>query len=396
MNKPLEGVLVVALEQAVAAPMATRHLADLGARVVKIERPEVGDFARYYDKSVRGLSSHFVWLNRSKESLALDLKQPQALAILEKLLAKADVLVQNLAPGALDRLGFPAAALRARFPRLIVCGISGYGVDGPYHDKKAYDLLLQAESGLLSITGAGDVPVKAGIAIADIAAGMYAFSGILTALYQRQHTGIGATLDVSMLEALGEWMGYPAYFTSYGGTAPARSGAHHATIAPYGPFTLRDDKILLIGIQNEREWAAFCEQVLHQPEIAQDPRFCANPLRVKHRDALESLVQAAFSRMTIDQAVAALEQSQIAYGQMRTMREFLEHPQLAARGRWRSVDSPAGPLWALQPPGLPEGTEPVFGAIPEVGQHTEAILCELGFDEPGSEHVTAMSDPPIA
>jgi crotonobetainyl-CoA:carnitine CoA-transferase CaiB-like acyl-CoA transferase len=381
LERPLAGLLVIALEQAVAAPLATRHLADLGARVIKIERPGVGDFARHYDQSVHGMSSHFVWLNRSKESLALDLKHPQGMVVLERLLAKADVLVQNLAPGALDRLGFAPVNLLERFPRLIACSICGYGADGPYRDKKAYDLLVQAESGFLSITGIEELPVKAGISIADIAAGMYAFSGIMTALYRRQQTGVGATLEVSMLEALGEWMGYPAYYTSYGGQAPGRSGAHHATISPYGPFVMQDERVLLIGIQNEREWVAFCEQVLHQPGLAHDPRFCTNTQRVQHRATLEALVQEVLASMTIQQAMDCLERAQIAYGQMRSMQEFLEHPQLAARQRWSTVDSPVGPLWALHPPGLPDGTVPVFNAIPKIGQHTEAILREIGFDD---------------
>jgi len=376
IQRPLAGILVVALEQAVAAPFATRHLADLGARVIKIERPEVGDFARHYDRSVRGMSSHFVWLNRSKESLALDLKQPQNIAVIEQLLAKADILIQNLAPGAFERLGLDQIELRQHFPRLIICNISGYGVNGPYRDKKAYDLLVQAESGVLSITGTEESPAKTGISIVDIAAGMYAYSSILTALYRRQLTGVGATIEVSMLEAIAEWMGYPAYYTSYSGKSPERSGARHATIAPYGPFTTQDEKTLLIGIQNEREWVAFCEQVLHEPTLALDARFCTNSLRVEHHVALEALIQEKFASMTLQQAIAFLEQAQIAYGQLRSMQEFLEHPQLAARQS--SVDSPVGPLWALIPPALPDGTEPVFNAIPTVGQHTEAILRELG------------------
>jgi itaconate CoA-transferase len=380
IQRPLAGILVVALEQAVAAPFATRQLADIGARVIKIERPEVGDFARHYDHSVRGMSSHFVWLNRSKESLALDLKQPQNIAVIEQLLAKADILVQNLAPGAFERLGLDQALLRERFPRLIICNISGYGPNGPYRDKKAYDLLVQAESGVLSITGTEESPAKTGISIVDIAAGMYAYSSILTALYRRQLTGIGATIEVSMLEAIGEWMGYPAYYTSYSGQSPKRSGARHATIAPYGPFTTQDEKTVLIGIQNEREWVAFCEQVLHQPDLALDARFRNNTLRVEHRLLLEAIIQKAFIFMTLQQAITLLEQAQIAYGQLRNVQEFLEHPQLEARQRWGSVDSPVGPLWALVPPALPDGTEPVFNAIPTVGQHTEAILSELGFD----------------
>jgi crotonobetainyl-CoA:carnitine CoA-transferase CaiB-like acyl-CoA transferase len=378
-KRPLEGVTVIALEQAVAAPFATRHLADLGARVVKIERPGEGDFARHYDRSVKGLSSHFVWLNRSKESLTLDLKQAAGKEILTRLLAQADVLIHNLAPGAVDRLGFDRATLERTFPQLIVCSISGYGSWGPYREKKAYDLLVQAESGLLSITGTEESPAKAGISVADIAAGMYAFSGILTALYWRTHTGRGTAMEVSLLEALGEWMGYPAYYTAYSGQAPERSGARHATIAPYGPFALGDGRAVLIGIQNEREWTRFCASVLEQPELAEDLRFCSNAERVKHRAQLEAFIQERFRTMTLTQALERLETAQIAYGQMRTVQEFLEHPQLEARGRWREVDSPVGPLWALLPPATLVGVEPVFAPIPELGQHTNAILQELGY-----------------
>jgi itaconate CoA-transferase len=386
-KRALEGVTVIALEQAVAAPFATRHLADLGARVVKIERPGEGDFARHYDRSVKGLSSHFVWLNRSKESLTLDLKQPAGKEILARLLAQADVLVHNLAPGAVDRLGFDPATLERTFPQLIVCSISGYGSWGPYREKKAYDLLVQAESGLLSITGTQDSPAKVGISVADIAAGMYAFSGILTALYRRTHTGRGTSMEVSLLEALGEWMGYPTYYTAYSGQAPERSGARHATIAPYGPFVLGDGRAVLIGIQNEREWTRFCASVLEHPELAEDLRFCSNAERVKHRAQLEAFIQERFRTMTLAQALERLETAQIAYGQMRTVQEFLEHPQLEARGRWREVDSPVGPLWALLPPATLEGVEPVFAPIPELGQHTNAILQELGYS---TEQVVAL------
>ncbi len=378
-KRPLEGVTVIALEQAVAAPFATRQLADLGARVVKIERPGEGDFARHYDRSVKGMSSHFVWINRSKESLTLDLKHPTGKEVLTRLLAQADVFIHNLAPGAVDRLGFDAATLERTFPQLIVCSISGYGSWGPYREKKAYDLLVQAESGLLSITGTEESPAKVGISVADIAAGMYAFSGILTALYRRMHTGKGTAMEVTLLEALGEWMGYPAYYTAYSGQAPERSGARHATIAPYGPFVLGDGRAVLIGIQNEREWTRFCASVLEHPELAEDLRFCSNAERVKHRAQLEALIQERFRTMTLAQVIERLETAQIAYGQMRTVQDFLEHPQLKARERWREVDSPVGPLWALMPPATLEGVEPVFGPIPELGQHTDAILQELGF-----------------
>lgn len=377
--RPLEGITVISIEQAVAAPFATRQLADLGARVIKVERPGVGDFARYYDTTVKGLSSHFVWLNRSKESLTLNLKHPTAREILRKLLARADVFIQNLAPGAIDRLGFGVPTLRERFPKLIVCSISGYGLDGPYRDKKAYDLLIQAESGLLSITGTVDAPSKVGIAVADIAAGMYAFTGVLTALYMRERTGQGAFVEVSMLEALGEWMGYPMYYTFYGGKAPARTGARHATIAPYGPFTTGDGSAVLIGIQNEREWERFCQNVLQKPELATDPRFHSNAKRVKHREVLEEMVQEVFRTLTTKELEERLEREQIAYGRMRTVEEFIEHPQLKARGRWRTVGSEVGELVALAPPTTIEGVDDVFGAIPAVGEHTEKILSELGY-----------------
>jgi len=377
--KPLEGITVVSIEQAVAAPFATRQLADLGARIIKVERPVVGDFARYYDTTVKGLSSHFVWLNRSKESLTLNLKHPIAREILGKLLARADVFIQNLAPGAIDRLGFGVSTLRERFPRLIVCSISGYGLDGPYRDKKAYDLLIQAESGLLSITGTEDAPSKVGISVADIAAGMYAFTGVLTALYMRKRTGQGAFVEISMLEALGEWMGYPIYYTLYGGKAPARSGARHATIAPYGPFATGDGGTVLIGIQNEREWERFCQNVLQRPELARDPRFHSNAKRVKHREILEKMIQEVFRTLTTKELEARLEREQIAYGRMRTVEEFIEHPQLKARGRWRTVDSEVGELVAFVPPATIEGVDYVFGAIPAVGEHVEKILSELGY-----------------
>ncbi|HEX4207236.1 MAG TPA: CaiB/BaiF CoA-transferase family protein [Ktedonobacteraceae bacterium] len=387
--KPLEGITVVALEQAIAAPFATRQLADLGARVIKIERPGEGDFARHYDRSVRGMASHFVWTNRSKESLTLDLKHPEANVVLKRLLAQADVFVHNLAPGAVDRLGFAATTLRETLPRLIICNISGYGSCGPYREKKAYDLLIQAESGLLSVTGTEQTPVKVGISAADIAAGMYTFSGILTALFMRERTGEGTTIEVSLLEALAEWMGYPAYYTAYSGESPKRVGAHHASIAPYGPLTLGDGSALLIGIQNEREWGRFCEQVLKQPELAQEPRFYSNTERVAHRTELEALLDEPFQRMTLDQAIEGLESAHIAYGQMRSMQEFLDHPQLKARGRWREVDSPVGMLQALLPPTSLEGVEPVFGPIPALGQHTDAILQEIGLNE---EEIARMRD----
>ncbi len=375
---PLSGITVVSVEQAIAAPLATRHLADLGARVIKVERPG-GDFARRYDRTVKGLSSHFVWVNRSKESLTLNLKHPAGKRILERLLERADVFVQNLAPGAIERLGFGSERLRAAYPRLIVCHISGYGQSGPYRDKKAYDLLVQAEAGLLSITGTPETPSKAGISVADIAAGMYAFAGILAALLRRERTGEGAVLEVSLLEALGEWMGYPAYYTGYGGQAPPRTGASHATIAPYGPYPTGDGRTVLIGIQNEREWVRFCRQVLERPDLADDPRFATNSARVANRPALRQAIEAAFRQWPLEEIVRRLEAAQIAYGQMRSVEEFLAHPQLKARDDWRQVDSPVGTLWALRPPVRVEGVEPVMNPIPDVGEHTEPILRELGY-----------------
>ena len=378
---PLEGITVVGLEQAVAAPFATRQLADLGARVIKVERPGTGDFARRYDETVNGLSSHFVWLNRSKESLTLDLKQEPARAILRRLLADADVFIQNLAPGVAARLGFDADALRAEHPRLIVCGISGYGATGPYRDKKAYDLLVQCETGLVSVTGSPEEPAKAGISVADIAAGMHAYAGILAALYQRERRGSGTTLEVSLFEALGEWMSYPAYYAAYSGTPPSRTGASHATIAPYGPFTAGDGQQINLGIQNEDEWTAFCARVLGRPELAVDERFATNSARVAHRSALHAAINAAFAALTGDEVIARLDGAGIANARMNTVLEFWDHPQLRARGRWREVGSPAGPLRALLPPVTMTGVDPRMDPIPAVGQHTQAILRSLGYTE---------------
>jgi len=377
---PLQGVTVVAVEQAVAAPFATRQLADLGARVIKIERPGSGDFARSYDSTVKGMASHFVWTNRSKESLTLDLKRPEAAEALRRLVARADVFIHNLAPGAMNRLGFGASALRAAWPALVTCEISGYGTSGPYRGKKAYDLLVQSEAGLVAITGTDDTPSKVGISIADIAAGMYAFSGILAALLRRGRTGEGAALDVSLFDAVAEWMGYPAYYTEYGGGAPARTGARHAAIAPYGPYVAGDGKAVYFGIQNDREWARFCERVLDRPELSADPRFSSNASRVKHQAALDEVIAASFAPLTAAVAIERLDAAGIANARMNTVREFLDHPQLAARNRWRHVDSPVGPLRALVPPFTLDGQEPRMDAIPAVGQHTDAILGELGFD----------------
>lgn len=377
---PLQGITVIALEQAISAPLATRHLADLGARVIKIERPDGGDFARSYDNTVRGMASHFVWTNRSKESLTLDLKQDAAKDILHRLLARADVFVQNFAPGACERLGLGTAELRHRYPRLIICNVSGYGSTGPYRDRKAYDLLIQSEAALLSITGTPEAPSKVGISVADIAGGMYAYSGILTALLMRNQTGEGTALEVSLFEALAEWMGYPAYYTAYGGSAPERTAGRHAVIAPYGPFTSGDGKIIYLGIQNEREWRSFCETVLRQPELAADPRFVSNSSRVRNRAELEVLIVAAFRPLSSEAVSQRLEEARIAHARLNSVEEFLEHPQLAARSRWQQIDSPVGELRALVPPVTLDSIEPVMGAVPALGQHTEAILKELGFD----------------
>jgi itaconate CoA-transferase len=363
----------------VAAPFATRQLADLGARVIKIERPGAGDFARGYDTTVKGLASHFVWLNRSKESLTLDLKRDEARDVLARLLARADVFVQNLAPGAADRLGLGAAELRTSYPTLIACGLSGYGTTGPYANKKAYDLLAQSEVGLVSITGTEDTPSKVGLSIADIAGGMYVYAGVLTALLQRARTGEGTAFEVSLFEALGEWMSYAMYY-SMGGTPPPRTGASHATIAPYGPYNTRDGQAIF-GIHNNREWATFARDVLKRPGLADDPRFAGNHQRVANRVAMDAEIHAAFADLSTAEVIARLDAAQIANASMNTLRQFIEHPQLKARDAWRDVSSSAGPIPALVPPVRMEGVEPVMGAIPALGEHTDAILTELGYSE---------------
>jgi itaconate CoA-transferase len=374
---PLEGILVVSCEQAVAAPFATRQLAELGARVIKVERPGGGDFARAYDTTVRGMSSHFVWLNRSKESLALDLKADLAsggAGVLPRLLDRADVFVQNFAPGAADRLGLGHEALRARHPRLITCSISGYGPSGPYRDAKAYDLLIQSEAGLVSVTGSADEPAKSGIPAADIGAGMYAFSGILAALYDRERTGAGTHLEISLFDALVEWMGFPLQYTAGSGTPPQRTGTSHAAIAPYGTFAAGDGTEVVLGIQNEREWEAFCATVLCRPELATDERFCTGALRVTNRPALHAEIDGVFRRLTGAEVVTRLADARIAYGRRREVAEVLEHPQLAARERWTEVGSPAGPIRSLLPPITLPGRAPRLDPIPDVGEHTESIL----------------------
>ncbi|HTP63448.1 MAG TPA: CaiB/BaiF CoA-transferase family protein [Burkholderiales bacterium] len=379
MKRPLEGITVVGLEQVIAGPFCTRQLAELGARVIKIERPDGGDAARSYDKTVLGQSSHFVWVNRSKESLALDVKHPEAQEVLKRLIAKADVFVQNLAPGAVERLGLGAAELRALHPRLIWCGISGYGPGGPYAEKKAYDLLVQCETGLLSVTGTPEQPAKAGISVADIAAGMYAMSSILAALYRRQATGAGATLDITMFESLGEWMGFPGYFTAYGGEAPPRTGASHATIVPYGPFKAGDGGTVFLSIQNEREFERFCAVVLERKELALDARFSTGPSRMERRNAMHEEIEKVFSKLTAKNIVERLEKAGIANARLNSVREFWDHPQLEARDRWREIGSPAGTLDAMKPPFNLDGFEPRMDAVPGLGEHSGSILENLGF-----------------
>ena len=376
--KPLDHITVVSLEHAIAAPFCTRQLADLGARVIKVERPGAGDFARGYDQRARGASSHFVWVNRSKESLALDLKEPAHLAVLKQLIARADVLVQNLAPGATARMGLDASNLRAEHPRLIVCDISGYGNEGPYRDKKAYDLLIQSEAGYLSVTGTPEAPSKSGNSIADIAAGMYAYTNILSALLQRNKTGEGAHIDVSMLESLAEWMGFPMYYAMDNAPPPPRSGASHATIYPYGPFLAGDGVSIMLGLQNEREWLKFCEVVLQMPTLATDPRFHNNSLRNQNREALQVLILEVFAKLTSNEVIRRLDEAPIANARMNNMADLWAHPQLQARQRWTSVDSPVGPLPALLPPGLQTGFDYTMGPIPSVGEHNAKILNELG------------------
>ncbi len=377
--RPLEGVTVISLEHAIAAPFCTRQLADLGARVIKIERPGVGDFARSYDERVDGMASHFVWTNRSKESLTLNLKAPEGKAILQKLLAQADVVVQNLAPGAAAALGVSAAALQSDYPGLIMCDISGYGDDGPYREKKAYDLMIQSEAGFLSVTGTKEDPSKAGNSIADIAAGMYAYSNILVALIKRGRDGKGSRIEVSMLEALAEWMGYPMYYAYNNAPPPARSGAAHATIYPYGPFEAGDGKAVMLGLQNEREWKSFCEQVLENPALVEDIRFASNSRRHANRVELRRLILEQFAELTAEQVVARLEQAQIANASVNTMQDLWLHPQLAARQRWVEVDSPVGPLPALLPPGKNDSFDYRMDAIPALGEHTDEILSGLGY-----------------
>ena len=378
MSLPLSHVTVVSLEQAIAAPLAARHLADLGARVIKIERPGGGDFARHYDAAAHGLCSHFAWANRSKESLTLDLKAAAGKEILARLLARADVLLQNLAPGAVERLGFDDARLQAEYPRLIVCHISGYGADGPYRDKKAYDLLIQAEAGVVSVTGSREQAAKSGIPVADIAGAMYAYSSVLAALLQREREGGGCVLHVSLFDGLCDWMGFPAYF-ALGGSGPPRSGASHAAIAPYGPYAAGDGRTVLFAIQSQREWKRFCGQVLHRPELAADRRFADNSRRVENRAALRREIETAFAGHSAAEIEARLQRAQIASAELRDVQTFWQHPQLRARGRVAEVESPVGPLPALLPASVNRAWQHRFDPIPAAGQDTQALLSELGY-----------------
>lgn len=379
--RPLDGVTVVSLEHAIAAPFCTRQLADQGARVIKVEREGEGDFARRYDSRVKGLSSHFVWVNRSKESLQLDLKSEAAKTVMDALLTKADVFVQNLAPGASERLGLDAETLRRRFPRLIVCDISGYGNDGPYRDRKAYDLLIQSEAGFLSVTGTESDPVKAGSSIADISAGMYAYTSILNALLLRERTGQGSHIDVSMLESLCEWMGYPLYYAFDGAPPPPRLGSSHATIFPYGPFTAGDGRSVMLGVQNEREWRTFCSIVLENDGLADDPRFNTNQLRNEHREELGGILHSIFSELTSNDLRDRLDRAQIANARVNEMQDVWQHPQLSARHRWQDVKTPVGNIPALLPPGVNSSYHPKMEPVPAAGEHTAAILIELGLGE---------------
>ena len=378
----LEGITVVSLEQAVAAPFASRQLADLGARVIKIERPEVGDFARDYDQSVKGQSAYFVWLNRSKESLTLDVKHAEAAAILKRLVEGADVFIQNLAPGAAKRLGLDAPTLLAKNPRLIVCDISGYGDSGPYAKKKAYDLLVQSEAGVISVTGTEESPSKVGISITDIGTGLHAYAAILAALYERERTGKGRRIEVTMFEAMVEWMSHPLYYTHFGGKAPRRAGPDHATIVPYGRFRAGDGKHVMFGIQNEREWASFCKGVLQQPGLATDSRYDNNTKRTAARGEVVALIEGVFSHLTAEQVVGRLDEAGIANARLNAPDDVWAHPQLQARGRWREVDSPGGPLPAVLPPASFDGVEVRMDPIPKIGEHTEGILSELGYTRP--------------
>lgn len=377
---PLDGFTVVSLEQAVAAPLATRHLADLGARVVKIERVDDGDFARAYDTSVRGMGSHFVWLNRGKESVALDVKSDEGLALVRELIARADVFLQNLAPGAAARLGLSAAELRASRPELVVVDMSGYGSSGPYRDRRAYDLLVQSEGGLVSITGTPEAPAKTGIPTADIAAGMYAYSGVLAALLRRGRTGEGAHIEVSMFDAIAEWMGHPLYLSAYSGEQPPRAGLSHPVIAPYDAYPTADGTEVLIGIQNDRGWVRLVTEVLGRPELAEDPEFATNAARVRNRAQVDATVAAGTKGFAAEDLVRRLDAAGIASARINGVQQLIEHPQLSERDRWRAVDTPVGPIQAILPPATFADTEARMGAVPAHGEHTAAVLAELGYE----------------
>jgi crotonobetainyl-CoA:carnitine CoA-transferase CaiB-like acyl-CoA transferase len=379
---PLSGITVVSIEQAIAAPLASRHLADWGARVIKIERPPGGDFCRDYDAVMNGMSSQFVWTNRSKQSLALDIKSPQGRKVLDALLPRADVFLQNLAPGAAKRLGLDAAALVARFPRLVACDVSGYGSSGPYRDRKAYDLLVQCEAGVLAVNGTEEAPAKSGIAVVDIATGMYVLNGVLMALFNRERTGKGMAFEVSLFDSIAEWMSYPAFYTEGAGKALPRSGARHATIAPYGPFKAGDGKTVFVGIQNEREWAAFCADVLGESALAADPRFCSNPKRMENLEALQATIEQRFAVLTSEEVLQRLDRAAIANARMNSVEAFLAHPQLRGRGRVQKVGSPKGAVTSFLPAITIPGTAPVMGPVPAVGEHTNVILAELGLSQP--------------
>lgn len=379
LRGPLDNVTVVSLEQAIAGPLATRHLADLGARVIKVEKPEGGDLARSYDTVVNGLSSHFVWANRSKESITLNLRSPAALDVVDRLIGCADVVVENLAPDTIRRLGLEPARLSERYPSLVVCRISGYGDGGPYSEKKAYDLLVQCEAGVLSVTGTEESPAKVGIPIADIAAAMYAFSGIVSALYARERTGLGSVVEISMLEALSDWMSYPALFAYYSGAAPRRTGMGHATIVPYDGYRTRDGALVFLAVQSAREWASFCRIVLEMEDLAIDERFASNELRNANREELDDIIQATTAELGTGELLSRLEAAGVAHAKLNDVNGLLEHPQLMARHRWGMISSPVGPIRSMKPPINIAGSEPVMDAVPSLGEHTSAILLELGF-----------------
>ncbi len=389
---PLQGITVVSIEQAVAAPFASRQLADLGARVIKVERPGGGDFARDYDHVVKGLSSHFVWLNHSKESVALDLKRPLAVEAVRRLIAGADVFIQNLAPGAVERLGLAPSELRASHPRLITCSISGYGSTGPYRDKRAYDLLVQCEAGVVSVTGTPETPAKSGVAMADLSSGTYAFSAVLAALFQRERTGAGATIEVSLLDSLVEWMGFHLLYTEHSGQQPSRVGASHPIIAPYGPHRVADG-VVFIGVQNEREWARLCAEVLDEPDLATDPRYDRMERRVEHRPELTARIEARLAALTTAEVMARLDRANIACARLNQVREVLDHPQLAARGRWQMVETPVGPVRVARPAITIQGVTHRIGRVPEVGEHTSAVLAEVGFGPEEIAELVAGADP---